>query len=586
MRGMMRLKLPLANGLGVATKINALTGLGAIVALIGITALLDRMQVRNAAHEQALVSLMGQMDLARQTQVDFKKQVQEWKDLLLRGYQPADLVKYRTQFLHQEQLVREDGEHLSRLLEPSDARTVLAEFLQAHANLGVRYRNSLDVFVRSEGSDYRSADRLVRGMDRSPTDMLDTIVASIARGLDERKAVHAAAFARERRDAALAAAGLFLALLIIGLMIAQRIVVVPIRTLTRLVSSVSTSKDYSLRAVRSSGDELGVLTEGVNELLSQIQRQTTELEAGRDVLETRVLERTQELEDMHRQLRDVAHEAGMAEVATNVLHNVGNVLNSVNVSANLLAQQAQTSEAGGLARVVEVLREHQHDLATFITSDAQGRHLVTHLENLAEHLQAERAAVVQELGSLQANIEHIKDIVTMQQDYARISCANEIVSAVDLVEDSLRLHAGALVRHRVEVIRDFRDRPMVNLSKHKVLQILVNLVGNAKYACEESHCPDRQVTLRVVVEQGRACILVIDNGVGIAPENLKRIFEHGFTTRASGHGFGLHSAVLAARELGGSLSVHSEGLGRGATFTLELPLLSMQEDREAQAARA
>jgi signal transduction histidine kinase len=580
------MKLTSANGLRIATKINALTGLGAVVALTGVWVLLDRTQVRNEAHEQALVSLMGQMDLARRTQVDFKKQVQEWKDILLRGYEQADLEKYRTQFLHQEHLVREDGEALSRLLEPPDARELLAEFLRAHADLGVRYRNALDVFVSSGGSNYRSADRLVRGMDRPPTNMIDTIVASIARALDERKAVHAAAFARERRDTALAVAGLFLALLIAGVLSAQRIVVAPVHSLTRIMSSVSISKDYSLRAVRSSRDELGVLTDGFNELLSQIQRQTTELETSRAELETRVIERTRELENMHKQLRDVAHQAGMAEVATNVLHNVGNVLNSVNVSANLLAQQAHTSEAGGLARVVKVLREHQHDLATFITGDARGQHLVTHLGNLAEHLQAERAAVVQEVGSLQANIEHIKDIVTMQQGYARMSCANEIVGVTDLVEDSLRLNAGALVRHRVEVIRDFQDRPMVNLDKHRVLQILVNLVRNAKYACEESHCAEPRVTLRVAVEEGRACISVIDNGVGIAPENLSRIFKHGFTTRASGHGFGLYSAVLAARELGGSLSVHSEGLGRGATFTLELPLLSMQAGSEAQALRA
>jgi len=289
-------------------------------------------------------------------------------------------------------------------------------------------------------------------------------------------------------------------------------------------------------------------------------------------LERRVVERTQQLEDVHRKLQDASHEAGMAEVATNVLHNVGNVLNSVNVSADLVAQQAQTSEAASLARVVAVLREHEHDLGTFITADARGQHLVTHLGNLAVHLQAEQAAIVREIESLRANIEHIKDIVTMQQRYAKVSGVKEIVSLVDLVEDSLRLNAGALARHRVEVIRDFQDRPVINLDKHKVLQILVNLIRNAKYACDESQSPERRVILQVAVEQGRARISVIDNGVGISAENLSRIFNHGFTTRASGHGFGLHSGALAAKELGGSLNVHSDGPGRGATFTLELPL--------------
>jgi signal transduction histidine kinase len=316
------------------------------------------------------------------------------------------------------------------------------------------------------------------------------------------------------------------------------------------------------------------------------KRAEEEIRRLNDELEQRVLERTEQLETVHKKLRDASHEAGMAEVATNVLHNVGNVLNSVNVSADLVAQQAQTSEAAGLARVVQVLREHEHDLGAFITTDGRGQHLVTHLGNLAEHLQAERTAIVREIESLRANIDHIKDIVTMQQQYAKLSGVKEIVSVVDLVEDSLRLNAGALVRHRVEVIRDFQDSPMVNLDKHKVLQILVNLVRNAKYACEESQCPERRVTLRVAVERGQARISVIDNGVGIAPENLSRLFIHGFTTRASGHGFGLHSGALAAKELGGSLTVHSEGLGRGATFTLELPLQSAQPSSEPEAAHA
>jgi signal transduction histidine kinase len=305
-----------------------------------------------------------------------------------------------------------------------------------------------------------------------------------------------------------------------------------------------------------------------------------------DDLERRVIERTQQLENVHRQLRDASHEAGMAEVATNVLHNVGNVLNSVNVSAELVSQQAQTSQAANLARVVAVLREHEHDLGTFVTADSKGQHLVTYLNNLAEHLQAERAAIVLEIESLQANIGHIKEIVTMQQRYAKSSGVREIISLADLVEDSLRLNAGGLVRHRVEVIRDFQDRPVVNLDKHKVLQILVNLVRNAKHACEESQCSERRVVLRVAVEHGRARISVIDNGVGIAPENLSRLFQHGFTTRAAGHGFGLHSGALAAKELGGSLTVHSDGLGQGATFTLELPLSSAEPISEPEVAHA
>jgi signal transduction histidine kinase len=123
------------------------------------------------------------------------------------------------------------------------------------------------------------------------------------------------------------------------------------------------------------------------------------------------------------------------------------------------------------------------------------------------------------------------------------------------------------------VIREYdAQSPEITVEKHKALQILVNLIRNAKYACDESGSTDKRLTLRVYNGGGRVRIAVIDNGVGIPAENLVRIFNHGFTTRENGHGFGLHSAALAARELGGVLRVHSEGPGRGAAFTLELPL--------------
>jgi PAS domain S-box-containing protein len=277
------------------------------------------------------------------------------------------------------------------------------------------------------------------------------------------------------------------------------------------------------------------------------------------------------LEEVHKQLLDASRQAGMAEIATNVLHNVGNVLNSVNVSASLVVNSVKKSQVAGLARVVTLLRDHEHDLGTFVTSDSRGRHLPVYLAQLSEHLLADQAATVLELDSLLKNIEHIKEIVAMQQSYARVSGVREIINLCELAEAALRMNAGALTRHGVNVTREFADIPPINVDKHRVLQVLVNLIRNAKYACEESPRTDKQVTVRVAGGARRVQIAVIDNGIGISPENLTRIFNHGFTTRKEGHGFGLHSGALAAKEMGGSLTVHSAGPGRGATFILDLP---------------
>ncbi|MES2466470.1 MAG: PAS domain S-box protein [Verrucomicrobiota bacterium] len=275
----------------------------------------------------------------------------------------------------------------------------------------------------------------------------------------------------------------------------------------------------------------------------------------------------------HSELVGASRRAGMAEVATSVLHNVGNVLNSVNISAGLVEDRVKKSESSSLGRVVGLLREHEHDLAAFITGDSRGKHLPAHLARLSEHLLAEQEAIIADLVSLRSNVDHIKQIVAMQQNYAAAGGVREQIDVLGLVEDSIRIAGESLRRHSVEVVRQFEVVPPLNSDKHKIVQILVNLLSNAKHACQESGRPDKRLTVRVSHREDRVRILVIDNGMGIAPENLTHIYNFGFTTRKNGHGFGLHSGAIAATEMGGSLSAQSAGLGMGATFILELPCL-------------
>jgi PAS domain S-box-containing protein len=298
----------------------------------------------------------------------------------------------------------------------------------------------------------------------------------------------------------------------------------------------------------------------------------------RDITERRRAE--VELEEMHKQLLGTSRQAGMAEVATSVLHNVGNVLNSVNISSTLVSDRVRKSKVANLSKVVAMLNEHMAELGSFLTNDPKGKQLPGYLGQLAEHLVSEQTSVLEELRLLHQNIEHIKDIVVMQQSYAKISGVVETVQIAGLVEDALRMNLGALQRHGVAVLREYDDVPLVDMEKHKILQILVNLVRNAKYACDESHRIDKLMTLRVIRNNDMVRISIIDNGIGIPAENLTRIFSHGFTTRKEGHGFGLHSAALAAMELGGSLTVHSDGPDKGAAFTLELPYTPHKNSHE------
>jgi len=317
------------------------------------------------------------------------------------------------------------------------------------------------------------------------------------------------------------------------------------------------------------------LTES-NRLLDEHARELSELNT---TLDQKVAQRAQQLEETHKRLLETSRQAGMAEVATAVLHNVGNVLNSVNVSASLVTDTIRESKLPGLTKAVGLMNE-QADLGQFLSSDPKGRQLPDYLRRLGKHLSSEQALMLNELGSLSKNIEHIKDIVSMQQAYARVSGVTESVSPADLVEDALRMNAGALARHDVQVVREYGDLPKVLVEKHKVLQVLVNLISNAKYAMADGKPPNKQLTMRIGMNgNNHFKIAVTDNGIGIPAENLTRIFAHGFTTKKTGHGFGLHSGALAAREMGGALLVHSDGPGKGATFTLELPL-KLEEGNE------
>lgn len=290
----------------------------------------------------------------------------------------------------------------------------------------------------------------------------------------------------------------------------------------------------------------------------------------RDITEKKLA--NAKLDTAHKQLVDASRQAGMAEIATGILHNVGNVLNSVNVSTTLISDNLKKSKVGNLSKAMTLMNEASGDLGSFITTDPKGKQLPAYLNQLTEHLVNEQKSMAEEVNHLKKNVEHIRDIVAMQQNYAKAYGVTEVIQITDLVEDAFHVNTEALLRHEVDFSREYEpDLPKITVEKNKVLQILVNLIGNAKHACDDSGKTKKQISVKVSRDSEQIKISVSDNGIGIEPENINHIFNHGFTTRKNGHGFGLHSSALAAKEMKGSLDVHSDGIGQGATFTLKLP---------------
>lgn len=361
----------------------------------------------------------------------------------------------------------------------------------------------------------------------------------------------------------------------------------PILGLQSLVHKVA-GGDLSARAPEDRTDELGQLAASVNAMTEALVRRDRTLQVANETLEQRVRDRTRELEEQilekeraHRELADaqrrlmqLSREAGMAEVATGVLHNVGNVLNSVNVSATVLRETVAASELPHLQRTAELIGQHAHDLPGFFARDPRGQLIPQFLRDLAAHLASEHARLTHELAGLTRNVEHIKEIVAMQQSYARAAAVIEHVDPAEVFAHALSIHRAALERQHVRVRREFPAAlPPLATDRHNVLQILTNFVANAIHAVAPNLPDRREIVARIApLDDERLAFTVIDNGVGIAREHFPQLFTLGFTTRKNGHGFGLHAGALAARALGGTIEFASDGPGAGATFSLVLPL--------------
>jgi two-component system NtrC family sensor kinase len=308
---------------------------------------------------------------------------------------------------------------------------------------------------------------------------------------------------------------------------------------------------------------------------------------AKQMLEGRVAERTSELQDQvnakeqaraelaeaQQRLMELSRAAGKAEVATGVLHNVGNVLNSVNVSSNLIESTTHELRIDQMAAAVAMLQKHTGDIAEFVGGDPSGQRILPYLEKLGRHFQQERTRLLEEVRLLQDHVGHIKQIVATQQNYAKVCGLAEGISLVELIDDSFRIVQPGYQRARIRLEHSCEKLPPIWADKHQLLQILLNLLQNAKQAVSEADPPERLVQVRIRRHtEDRVRIEVRDTGIGLPHENLTRIFAHGFTTKKDGHGFGLHSGALAARQMGGALWAESDGPGRGATFVLELPI--------------
>lgn len=299
-------------------------------------------------------------------------------------------------------------------------------------------------------------------------------------------------------------------------------------------------------------DELGQLATHFNEMAEQLRCQRNAMEK------------------MQRELMNASRQTGMAEIATSVLHNVGNVLNSASVAATVSMDGIRRFKIGELAPVVKMLNDHPSDIAEYLGAQNRGVQLAKYMSELEKCLNQERESVTAELNALSDSLDHIKSIIVKQQQYARYVGVVERVDIAEAIDDALKMD-GMTARSNIRVVQQFADVDPIATDRHRLMEILLNLLSNARHAIQDARPSDPRITLRIESDERHVRIALSDNGIGIKPTDLPKIFAYGFTTKPKGHGFGLHGSALAAKGLGGTLTASSAGAGRGATFVIEIP---------------
>jgi signal transduction histidine kinase len=363
---------------------------------------------------------------------------------------------------------------------------------------------------------------------------------------------------RSSADSLLSSVAATILLLLSLAILLQKMVLSPVDRLTEHATSISESVEDTRRLSWDRGDELGVLARELDRMVD-------------------------DLEKLRRAKVEMARLSGRSEVANGVLHNVGNVLNSVSVSAELAGEKLRKMSLADLGRALDEIENHGNDLASFVTRHPRGRLLLPFLVEWNEMLRQQHEDAEGEVDQVRRGLDHIAAQVRSQQEYAGHSQVKEWCSLDETIEAALELSQNGLADHEdVEIVRDLQPLPDVFLDRHRLLEILVNLILNSSQALVLSDVPSKRLVLRTRLTAPDVLeVAVEDNGIGIPEESLVEIFRSGFTTRSSGQGFGLHMAATTAGEMEGTLEAHSGGPGEGATFTLRLTGVALKQSAAA-----
>jgi len=478
-----------------------------------------------------MTAFMDEESSARVIQVHFKKQVQEWKNILLRGYNPDLLQRYQKQFYEKEARVESEAKRYIAITQNPETRVIMEEFKNTHSILGNQYRKSLQAFEASGGKDYVTADTAVRGIDRKPTDLIDSVVATVGRSIAEYKSQSTEALNREQALEVMFAVCALVALFVASTVFSQRIIQ-PVKNLAQSIDLVARQKDYAIRAVTGPADEIGLLICGFNKMLDEIQAKDTQLREMNAGLEKKVADRTSELQ-VAKEVADAAN-VSKSEILANMSHELRTPLNSVIGFSSILLK----NKAGNL---------RESDLRHLERVQENGKHLLNLINSILDLSKVEAGKVEVELAT---------------------------VNVIDLINETIAQLGGQVLGRSVKLLADLpSSAAYLQSDSQKLKQVIINLVANALKFTEQG-----SVTVRLrtdCVTQQPIAIDIIDTGIGIPQDKLQRVFEafqqadNSTARKYGGTGLGLAISRSLCELMGYCIDVTSQ-VGRGSQFTINL----------------
>ncbi len=314
------------------------------------------------------------------------------------------------------------------------------------------------------------------------------------------------------------------------------------------------------------------------EVNAQLEASKNEVQRLHSKLEKKFDAKNSELEEAKKEVEKVDYISGIAEITSGTLHNVKNIINSINVGIELSKRFYSSDAVKALKKASTMLRDNINNIEDFIVHDTRGKKLLEYYLAIEELMDEELERNKGYLESLETNVDSINSIITTQQVYVS-GKEDDAVFIHEIADDALQILATSVDALKVTIDKRYDLTPKILVHKVKLVHVMVNIIKNAIEATIGEPDGRREIYLSTFTRESFVRIEIRDTGKGATSDQVDQLFNSGFTTKDDGHGFGLSTSKRYLNEMNAEILAQSAGLGTGMKFTITFDL---KQDSESE----